>query len=383
VHQEAQASFWTAEYYDNTNLTGSPVRTIEEARIDFKWGDGGPPNLPDNYFSIRWTGNWLFEVGDYTFFVYADDGVRLWLDDQLLIDAWRLGMGEHVETVRIEQAGLHRVRVEYFESRGDAGIRVHWRRTDLFPQWDGNYYNNAWVEGGKSFGRTDSAIQFDWGEDCPDRLPPNSCNRFSAAWTARPILEPGTHRIHVYADQGYRLYVDGSLKGDDGWYGGESAEDDWYDITVSRLESRQIEFNFHDQGGPAEARLWIENLAHPLWNVEYYDNQDLYGTPVHTDTETAIFHDWGLDNPRHGVSRNHFSVRWTGKRYFHAGFYRFGLFFDDGVRLWVDGKLLYNAWHLGRGGDHAPVTYLSTGYHDIMVEYFENEGEAEIRLWWE
>jgi hypothetical protein len=78
-----------------------------------------------------------------------------------------------------------------------------------------------------------------------------------------------------------------------------------------------------------------------------------------------------------------FSARWSGQRYFHAGFYRFWVFADDGVRLWVDGELLVDQWHDGSAEYHAPVTYLNTGNHDVVVEYYENSGEAEIRLWWE
>jgi hypothetical protein len=78
-----------------------------------------------------------------------------------------------------------------------------------------------------------------------------------------------------------------------------------------------------------------------------------------------------------------FSVRWTGQRYFHAGAYRFGLFVDDGVRLWVDGELLVDEWQPARAEYHSTVVYLDTGYHDVVVEYFEDAGEAEIRFWWE
>ena len=82
----------------------------------------------------------------------------------------------------------------------------------------------------------------------------------------------------------------------------------------------------------------------------------------------------GLCNaPRPGVPADLFSVRWTGQHEFHAGCYRFGLFADDGVRLWVDGELLVDEWHPGRGDlSTAPITCLSSGHHEVVVEYFEN-----------
>ena len=286
---ESAANVWLAEYYDNGSLNGVPVRTVEEKRIDYDWEEDAPPGLPDNYFSIRWTGMWDFDVGDYTFFVYSDDGVRLWLDGVLVIDAWSPGMGEHDETVRVVVAGPHSVKIEYYESRGDAAIRVRWHRTDLFPVWSGDYYDNPWVEGNSRFSQEDAAIQFDWDDGCPEDLPPNSCNRFSIAWEAEPVFEVGTHRIHLYADEGYRLDVEGGPEADDGWYEGQSSEDDYYDFDVTSIETRQISFDFHDQGGPAEARLWIVNLVHPLWTAEYYSNRNLTGTPDLTREEIGRF----------------------------------------------------------------------------------------------
>jgi hypothetical protein len=60
-----------------------------------------------------------------------------------------------------------------------------------------------------------------------------------------------------------------------------------------------------------------------------------------------------------------------------------GVFADDGVRLWVDGQLLINEWHDGRSEYRSPLTFLTTGNHDLVIEYYEASGEAEIRFWWE
>jgi len=122
---------WQGEYYANVNLSGQPAYTTEdEPRVDFDWGDGGAPaGLPADYFSVRWTGDWDFEAGKYTFFVYADDGVRLRLDGELLIDAWVAGIGSHSATVQVETEGPHCVQLDYFEQTGGAAVRLHWRRT--------------------------------------------------------------------------------------------------------------------------------------------------------------------------------------------------------------------------------------------------------------
>jgi hypothetical protein len=378
----APVNLWTGEYYANATLSGEPAYTTQETRIDYDWGSGGPGGLPTDYFSIRWTGDWDLEYGEYTFFIYADDGVRLWLDGDLLIDSWLPGMGDHQATRTILAAGRHALKIEYFEQTGGAAIQVRWRRTDLYPQWHGDYYNQPWVEAPKLYSQTDDAIEFDWGEGCPDYLP---CDSFSIGWKATPVFATGSHRFYLYADEGYQLYIDGTKVKEGGWFDGQSggAEDAYYDLTVSSTQYHQVTYNFHDRGGPAEARLWIVDLSLPRWTAEYYDNATLSGSPVHTREEVAVFVDWGLDAPRPGVPADHFSVRWTSQYEFHAGCYRFGLYADDGVRLWVDGELLVDQWHLGQDTYYSPITCLSTGLHDVVVEYFENTGSAEIRLWWE
>ena len=96
-----------------------------------------------------------------------------------------------------------------------------------------------------------------------------------------------------------------------------------------------------------------------------------------------MFYDWKLGKPHRALPSDGFSVQWRGQRYFHAGFYRFGMFADDGVRLTLDGEVLVDEWRDGRAEYHSALTFLGTGYHDVIIEYYENVGEAEIRFWWE
>ncbi len=383
IHRGIVPNVWNGEYYANANLSGDPAYTTSsERRVEFDWGEGAPAGLPVNNFSVRWTGHWGFEAGEYTFFAYVDDGIRLYLDGQSVLDQWGPGAGLREATVNVATGGLHKLELEYFEGVGNAAIYLLWRRTDLFPVWDAEYYANPWVDGAPVSSGDDTVIQVDWAYGCPAGLP---CDSFSVEWWANPLFPAGTHRIYVYADEGYRLFVGGSWKGEGGWEDGQpgGAEDDWYDFHISSEGHRLIAYQVHDRGGPAEARLWIVNTDRPDWTAEYFNNKNLSGSPVRTVLEGAVFHDWGLDNPRNGVHKDGFSVRWTGQRYFHAGAYIFSLFADDGVRLRVDGEWLVDEWEFGRGEYSSPITYLSTGYHQVVVEYYDEVGEAEVRFWWE
>jgi len=157
-----------------------------------------------------------------------------------------------------------------------------------------------------------------------------------------------------------------------------------YTFEAAALEYHNVAYHFHDRGSLAEARLWLEYAERPPWQAEYFPNRTLSGDPAVVRDEDAVFYDWGFEEARPALpSPDDFSVRWSGERYFHGGSYRFGLFADDGVRLWVDGELLVDQWHLGRGEYHSRVTPLTEGLHQVVVEYFEASGEAEIRFWWE
>ena len=134
--------------------------------------------------------------------------------------------------------GLHKLELEYFEGEGDAAVYLLWRRTDLFPEWDAEYYGNPWVEGAPISSGDDTVIQVDWGWNCPAGLP--DCDSFSVEWWAMPLFPAGTHRIYVYADKGYRLYLDHAWKGEGGWEDNQpgGAEDD--DVPAAQAFSRAM-----------------------------------------------------------------------------------------------------------------------------------------------
>jgi PKD repeat protein len=120
------------------------------------------------------------------------------------------------------------------------------------------------------------------------------------------------------------------------------------------------------------------------FRAEYFNNRDLSGPPALVRCEPApINNDWGTDAPPGtGLPSDDFSVRWTGRFRFSAGFYRFTTTADDGVRLWVDGSPLIDAWR-----DQSPTTYraylfLLHGEHEVTLDYYEAGGGAVSQLRW-
>ncbi|MCB1309005.1 MAG: VCBS repeat-containing protein, partial [Leptospiraceae bacterium] len=119
----------TAVYFDNKNFTGRQQSAVVDA-IDFDFGNGAPrEGMGADTFSIRFTGKIkTAEAGNYRFMTESDDGVRLWINNQKVIDQWndhgpRLDTGE----VRLAANTVYNLRLDYYENGGGAVIRLFWQ----------------------------------------------------------------------------------------------------------------------------------------------------------------------------------------------------------------------------------------------------------------
>jgi beta-glucosidase len=113
------------EYFDNQELEGTPMLTRVDPFVHFVWGGGSySATGPVDHFSARWTGYFVPPAtDDYKFYTNSDDGVRLYIDDQRVIDDWHT----HAETVNsygthLEGGRAYKIRLEYFEGTGDASV---------------------------------------------------------------------------------------------------------------------------------------------------------------------------------------------------------------------------------------------------------------------
>ena len=115
-----------AEYFNDANLTQrSLIRT--DPTIDFNWGAGSPNQAvnADN-FSVRWTGQIAPLYSEaYTFSADADDRIRVWINDQLLIDRWDKPT-DLTPTMNLDAGQNYNLRVEYADIGGDASAKLQW-----------------------------------------------------------------------------------------------------------------------------------------------------------------------------------------------------------------------------------------------------------------
>jgi uncharacterized repeat protein (TIGR03806 family) len=117
-----------AEYYDDAALRVLKV-TRREANVDFDWGLGSPdPSIAVDTFSARFTGRLhVPSSATYTFFTVSDDGVRLWVDGQPIIDNWTdHAPTENQGSLFLDAATTHTLRLEYYEAAFGAQLHLSW-----------------------------------------------------------------------------------------------------------------------------------------------------------------------------------------------------------------------------------------------------------------
>jgi hypothetical protein len=122
----AYPTTWRVEYFANRWLAERPLVITQTAEVDFDWGTGAPDSaLPTDGFSARFQRYLPLTAGIYLFTVQADDGVRLWVDGQLLVDQWDGPAGMRSATLFLA-AGDHMVQLEYNDIGGAAAVRLGW-----------------------------------------------------------------------------------------------------------------------------------------------------------------------------------------------------------------------------------------------------------------
>ncbi len=117
------------EYFANMTLSGSPALTRLDREINFNWGTGEVFPGTSDWCSVRWTGEVEPAFTEpYTFYVNADDGARLWLDDDLIIDAWQdQAATEYAsQPIPLVAGQRYHIRLEWYENGAEAVCELRW-----------------------------------------------------------------------------------------------------------------------------------------------------------------------------------------------------------------------------------------------------------------
>jgi beta-glucosidase len=118
--------------------------------------------------------------------------------------------------------------------------------------------------------------------------------------------------------------------------------------------------------------------------AEYFSNKDLKGSPVLMRVDPTIDFSWSAGAPDKTLRPDSFSVRWTGTvTAMKSGPHTLQTISDDGVRLWLGGTLLIDDWSdHGAHPRSASVDLVAGRAYDLRIEYYENTGDALMKLGW-
>jgi uncharacterized protein YraI len=267
VASSADSDGYLAQYYNNRNLQGNPVLTRYDSVIDFNWGEGSPaPNVvnPDD-FSVRWQRTVQLQPGVYRFTASTDNGVRVMINNRQIINQWwDHALRTYSADVYVPGGDTYIV-VEYYERNQtaiasfkyqliQAGVQTAtpkpwnptatpkpWNPTATPKPWNptatpvpyvppgsgpelaactsqplyANYWNNKFLSGPPALTRTESNINYNWGDGKPAGNIQN--DNFSARWSTTYNLLAGTYTFTTTADDGVRVYVNGQRLIDQ-WY---------------------------------------------------------------------------------------------------------------------------------------------------------------------
>ncbi|MFH1307690.1 MAG: PA14 domain-containing protein, partial [archaeon] len=292
------------EYYNSKDLSGKIILTRDDSEINFDWAKGSPDKkININKFSVRWTKTEEFASGKYKFTTRSDDGIRLYIDNKLIINRWN-NHAVRTDSAEIILSGEHEIKVEYFENTGKAVAKLSWDALEIY------------VEG-----------------SCDDRTLNQQCS------TSKPLFCNNGNLVEDCEKCGcpeYRACTNGKCKIDETQFKG--------------------------------------------FIGEYFNNKDLQGEPVLVRDDSEINFDWKNSNPVSEISKDYFSIRWTKDEQFDAGRYNFRVISDDGAKLYVDDILILDKWKRQSTSSYEAEANLTSGEHEIKLEYYEYTGKSVISL---
>ncbi len=279
------AMIWQAAYWNNPTFSGAPSIYQAEIAIDHNWGTAAPAaKFPADNFSVKWVRYVDLAAGTYRFTALSDDGMRVYLNGELIIDDW----GPHGErAVSVDKklpAGKYYIEVLYYDIGGPAVAMFNWYNLAGDSGWQAEFFNNKTLSGLPALVRTDSAINFDFGTGSP--ATGINADNFSARWSRTLNLGPGTYRFEMTVGDGGRLRVNGQL-----------IIDAWKDQDITRYTGQvtvpggpvTVVMEFYEGVGTAAAKLdWglvgsAGEVIQPSAGVAYVqDNGEgywLYGGP--------------------------------------------------------------------------------------------------------
>jgi len=325
THAQGQAEVWTVEYYDNLNLTGSPVYSevigpeldLGEGYLNWEWANAHSELGPE--WSARFTLISHLDAGNYSFRLMCSDGCRMYLNSYLLFDQWE---GQYPtwydQRVLPIPARTYTFTVDYFSHHGTGVVSAAIEPTEQDPSvpdanftppttlrtittdgqgggpmpsapippappgqqtsvWTAEYFDNVNLEGTPFYTETIGPfLEAEWGWQWEHRFPELVDTGWSARFTLVTYLQEGNYKFNLSANDGGRLYINGILILDQ-WEGGYPT---WHQLRLLRVAAgwHVITVEFNNRYGIGRVSAPID----PTTDAPSQHDLDLIITPAST-----------------------------------------------------------------------------------------------------
>lgn len=432
---------FTGCYFNNLMLSGTPVFARTDSQINFDWLTTPDPALPAGPFSVRWAGDFTFAAGAYKFTATVSDGMRVYIDGGLVLDQWYDQPTAIYAAQRTLSAGIHRITVEYYNNTGQATAHLTWQNSSpvtLAPAilsfsanpsaiTAGQTVTLLWSVNGASSVTIDNQVGDVTGLSSKNVQPSqtttytltasNSVGTVTAHVTVSlaaasdtqppsiPALTSAVAKTPTEVDlawsaaidnvgvAGYRILRNSSplktVSGSTLAYADTSAAaNTTYTYSVQAFDAAGNYSAASNQVSVATPAAPVSGATCGVASVGaftgcFYRGTNLIGAPVLTTTDAQINFDWGTGSPASSVPPANFSARWQGYFDFDFAMYSFVTQASDGIRVYVDGRLVIDDWQDHPVTTDQASTWMTPGSHLITVEYYAWTGFASCHLTWQ
>ena len=310
---------WSVDYYSDDALTDHCASTTRSGSYLFEsWGGGAPDGAcPVDHFSARFSRSIEIPGGVYTFALGYDDGARLMVDGETVVDGWGAS-NQHYGTRELAP-GCHQLRVDYYDQLGEAALTAFWwgpgfeltRETwDDPSRWYTEYWGNQtlWWDPLVMTRGGDAPLDLKWYGGGPAESVP--ADHFSSRFRRAVPLQPGRWRFDIFADDGLRFWIDDLLIVDE-WQDQVAVFTPTVSLSAGDYELRLEHF---ENLGHAKVGLDWERVSQAITPTSWIVSP-LSGTVVSTTPVTIAAH---VDEDVGAVDRVEFHARYDG-RWHHLG----------------------------------------------------------------
>jgi glucose/arabinose dehydrogenase len=378
------------EYYDNIDFTNLKVSRVDPT-VNFDWGTGSPdPTIGVDTFSARWTGKVQPRYSEaYTFYTLSDDGVRLTVNGQRVIDnfTFHAPTEDRGTPITLQAGQEYDIVMEYFEGQVGATAKLSWSSAsqgkEIIPRSQ-LYSGGTSTQGSIALAQNTFSVNEGGGSASINVVRTGNSSgtasikyrTFDGTATSPADYTGATDLTLTFAPGETSKTISIPIINDTIAEGNET-----FSVTIDRAEGASL-------GTIRTATVTIvDNDVTPGTGNglrgQYYDNRDFTNLRV-TRVDPTVDFNFGGGSPDPTIQPDTFSVIWTGQvqPQFNET-YTFYTVSDDGVRLSVNGQQIINNFT-----DHAPtedrgtITLQAGQKYDIRMEYYENGGGAVSRLLW-